>query len=249
MAGNLRSFPAAQRLFHKVQTPNVVSYTALLGAWARDQPARERWANARDDPNAHSTAEEMAAENQPSAVAGGATGTAVFVTDLLNAMAQQGVAPDPRCFAAATHALSLDGHWRPARKLLSDMQWSCPSSRGDLRTYNAVLQAYARAGGQGRAALILLQQGPGLFGVQPNLKSYQACMQACAAEPRLAWRSSSRSSSSDSGGIDAADELSNQALLASDALAAWAARPRGVRANIPIDTALRILQARVDGKS
>jgi len=252
-AGKLRSFPTAQRLFNAVQMPNVVSYTALLSAWARDHPARARWVKERQDSTSSASSESAAKENPrtsapaPASAASGASGSAVFVTNLLSAMALQGVAPDPRCFAAAAHALSVDGHWKPARKLLSDLQWSCPSSRGDLRTFNAVLQAYERAGGQGRAAFILLQQGPGLFGVQPNVKSYQICLQACVAEPQQRWRSSS----SRSPGIssrETADERSNRALLASDALAAWAARPRGVRANVVIETALRNLQARVDGQ-
>lgn len=247
-AGKLRSFPTAQRLFKELQTPNVVSYTALLSAWARDHAARARWVKERQDSTTSASSESAADKNfSASASASGATGSAVFVTNLLSTMALQGVAPDPRCFAAAAYALSVDGHWKPARKLLSDMQWSCPSSRGDLRTFNAVLQAYERAGGQGRAALILLQQGPGLFGVQPNIKSYQICLQACAAKPQQRWRSSS----SHSNGIssrESADEPSNQSLLASDALAAWAARPRGVRSNAPIDTALRNLQALVNGQ-
>jgi hypothetical protein len=162
------------------------------------------------------------------------------VTELLAAMASQQVALDARGFAAAAHALAADGHWRPARQLFRDMQWSVSAGGGsDVRAFTAVLRAYERAGGHGRAALTFLKQGPTLFGVQPNARSYRACLQACAQVP-LAPHSSSRRSD----GAMAADAAAS-ASLAADALAAWAARPNGVEADAPIAAALLTLQARV----
>ena len=143
--------------------PNVVSYTALLRAWARGRRGgraknRRLWlkhapSTLASPPLEPSSALSAASASSASAAAasapapGGRYGKNPDVPLLvLDEMRSVGVAPDVRCYTAAIHALATqDRNWRGGLSLLREMRWDA-GLRPNVITLTAAMLGCERAG-------------------------------------------------------------------------------------------------------
>jgi len=87
------------------------------------------------------------------------------------------VVPDRKCFTAAMVACGRAGRWQEAEKLVSQMTSAGLSQ--DVVSYNALMNAYAKAG-QWEKALDTLNSMEKYDGVKPDLISFNTALDGCA---------------------------------------------------------------------